>query len=182
MTLAEERAAIGAGISAARKSTSNRVNTAEAGRKASREAIKSGRASTSQEDRRNLGAALEQQRRGTTLKQDLNALETAPRRNQTLTQRQATGGRPETRGVGTWNPNTPKVGGAGGGIAGPLTEPVDESGVPLREYHPPMTITSSDGIFTMELEPIKKLTMIDADGVTVDFIYADPEPDPEPEP
>jgi hypothetical protein len=89
------------------------------------------------------------------------------------------GGRPSRDGVGTWNPNTPKAGG-GGGIAGPLTEPVDESGVPLREYHPSMTITTSDGIFTMELEPIKKLTMLDADGVTVDFIYADPDPEPAP--
>lgn len=178
-TLAEERAAIRDGISASRESTSSRANTAEAGRKASREAIKNGRVSTSQEDRRNLGASLERQRRGTTLKQDLNALETSPRGSQTLTPRQPTGGRPETRGVGTWNPNTPKAGG-GGGIAGPLTEPVDESGVPLREYHPSMTITSSDGLFTMELQPIKKLTMLDADGVTVDFIYADPDPEPAP--
>jgi hypothetical protein len=45
-----------------------------------------------------------------------------------------------------------------------------------------MTITSSDGLFTMELEPIKKLTMVDHSGRSIDFIYADPEPDPEPEP
>lgn len=167
MTLAEERAAIGAGISAARKSTSNRVNTAEAGRKASREAIKSGRVSTSQEDRRNLGAVLEQQRRGTTLKQDLNALETAPRRNQTLTRRQATGGRPETRGVGTWDVNRAKTTG-GGGIASPLTEP----SFAAREYWE-SGWPSSDGLFI--LPAIKTLKLQDADEAEVIINLADPE-------
>lgn len=129
--------------------------------------------------RRAIGDAMEIARRGESLQRDLNSLETAPRKRQALSRLEQRGARPATRGRGTVN-LVPATGGGGGGIASPLTEPVDESGVPLREYHPSMTITSSDGLFTMELQPIKKLTMLDADGVTVDFIYADPDPEPAP--
>lgn len=131
--------------------------------------------------RRGIGDAMEIARRGESLQRDLNSLETAPRKRQALSRLEQRGARPAMRGRGTVN-LVPATGGGGGGVDSPLTEPVDESGVPLREYHPSMTITSSDGLFTMELEPIKKLTMVDASGRSIDFIYADPEPDPEPEP
>lgn len=175
-TLAEERAAIRDGISASRESTSNRVNTAEAGRKASGAAIKNGRISTSQEDRRNLGASLERQRRGTTLKQDLNSLETPRRASQTLAPRQATGGRPATRGVGTWDPNKPPAGG-GGGVASPLAEQTKVVGadtVPDRDYWPDLVLTSSDGIFTYEVPPVKTLKLKDANDADVIVNLAQP--------
>ncbi|UCP00104.1 hypothetical protein LF844_09910 [Metapseudomonas lalkuanensis] len=120
--------------------------------------------------------------RTNTLRRDLNSLETQRRQIRELVTLERKGLRPATKGRGTWDPNKPTFGGGGGGVDSPLTEPVDESGVPLREYHPSMTITSSDGLFTMELEPIKKLTMVDHSGRSIDFIYADPEPAPEPEP
>ncbi|MNQ89253.1 hypothetical protein D3C85_1045550 [compost metagenome] len=133
-----------------------------------------------EEARRGIGDAMEASRRGESLQRDLNSLETAPRKRQALSRLEQRGALPVSRGRGTVN-LVPATGG-GGGVDSPLTEPTSEAGVPIREYHPPMTITSSDGIFTMELEPIKKLTMVDHSGRSIDFIYADPEPAPEPEP
>ncbi|MCY1299923.1 hypothetical protein D9M70_494710 [compost metagenome] len=172
-TLAEERAAIRDGISAARESTSNRVNTAESGRKASREAIKNGRASTSQDDRRALGESLERQRRGTTLRQDLNALETPKRGNQVLSTRQATGGRPENRGRGTWDPATPAAGG-GGGIASPLTETAYADRTRWAE----VTLSSSDGLLSFRIAPVKDVIQKDANDLEVKQVFANPSPPP----
>jgi len=60
--------------------------------------------------------------------------------------------------------------GAGQGIASPLTE----ADYALREWHPEKNITSTDGIFTLKLKPIKKLIMTDALGGVVVFNYLSP--------
>jgi hypothetical protein len=49
-------------------------------------------------------------------------------------------------------------GGSGQGIASPLTE-VDYA---VREWYTEAALTSTDGIFTIKLKPIKKITMTDA--------------------
>lgn len=61
-------------------------------------------------------------------------------------------------------------GGSGKGIASPLTE-VDYTG---REWFAEKAITSTDGIFTLKLKPIKKLTMTDALGNVVVFNFKSP--------
>lgn len=74
------------------------------------------------------------------------------------------------RGVGKPSP----VGGRGG-IASPLTEP----DYTKRTWHPEVIVTSSDGVFTLGIEPIKHVEMTDADGAPVVIEYAAP---PEPAP
>lgn len=48
------------------------------------------------------------------------------------------------------------------GIASPLKELGD-----LREYYEPEILTSSDGLFVMEIQPLKKLVFIDMNGSDV---------------
>lgn len=75
-------------------------------------------------------------------------------------------------------PEPERVSGGGGGIASPLTEPDIEA----REYYQSQLLTSSDGLFTLEVAPIKKLVMQDANSAEVVFQFADPDPEPEPGP
>lgn len=150
MTLAQERAAIRAGITASRQAT----GAAE---------------------RRAIGAAMEASRRGT-LKSDLNALESSPRKSGQLRTLERKGTRPATSGVGHWNPaRMPSSG--GGGIASPLTEKtkvVDGFIVPDRDLYESATTTTTDGIFTMLLSPIKTLKLTDANDAAADINLAAP--------
>lgn len=58
-----------------------------------------------------------------------------------------------------------------GGVVSPLTEP-DYN---VREYWTtPINILASDGLFTIVIDPIKKISMQDGEGSDLDFIYADP--------
>ncbi len=146
-SLAEQRRAIGAGITASRQSTAGA-------------------------ERRAIGAAMEASRRGT-LKNDLNALETSPRKSGQLRTLERKGARPATSGVGVWNPS--RVPSSGAGIASPLIEKlavVEGVSVPDREYWP-NGLTTSDGLFV--LPAMKTLNLIDANGADVQIQLADPE-------
>jgi hypothetical protein len=57
----------------------------------------------------------------------------------------------------------PESADAAAGIASPLVEP-DES---TREYYSDIVIVSSDGLFTLAIQPIKRLHMQDANGAAV---------------
>jgi len=107
-----------------------------------------------------------------TLKRDLNALETGDRKAATLRIIEAIGARPATRGISVYEA---PAGTGGGGIASPLTEVLAEDGLPVREYWPVTSVTSSDGLFVLEIEHIKKVSMTDANDDFVEFNYADPE-------
>lgn len=61
-----------------------------------------------------------------------------------------------------------------GGVGGGITSPLEESDAGTRQYHPPGQITSSDGLFVLELEPIKQMEMRDGDGNDVTLIFDDP--------
>ncbi|WP_044871975.1 hypothetical protein [Pseudomonas sp. LFM046] len=122
MTLAQERAGIKAGISAARSSTTRR---------------------------------------------DLNSLETKRRQIRELVTLERRGLRPATKGRGTWDPNTPKIGGGGGGVAWPLTEP----SFAAREYWP-TGLWSSDGILMIPAP--KTIHLVDADGTEGALNLANP--------
>ncbi|HSH29955.1 MAG TPA: hypothetical protein VK971_08635 [Thiohalobacter sp.] len=67
---------------------------------------------------------------------------------------------------------TPGGGGAGGGITGPL----EESDASTRQYHAPGAITSSDGLFVIELEPVSQIDMTDGEGNGVSLIFDNPLP------
>lgn len=129
MTLAQERAAIGAGVRAARANT---------------------------------------------LRRDLNSLETQRRKIQALNTMERRGARPATKGRGLWNPAAT---GTGGGVASPLDEQTKVEGadtVPDRDYWPDIVLTSSDGIFTYEVPPVKTLKLKDANEADVIVNLAQP--------
>lgn len=64
--------------------------------------------------------------------------------------------------------------GAGGAAAGALS--LVESDATLREYYDARTLTTSDGIFSIEWEPIKKMLMIGGGSIT----FQDPPGTPAP--
>lgn len=114
--------------------------------------------------RKAIGAAVRASRQST-FKQDLNALETSPRRQRSLRQVEPVGSRPAVMGKSYYTP--PPATGGGGGIASPLTE----ASAGTREYWP-AGLLSSDGLF--ELPAIKKMNLTDANGETVVIQLASP--------
>lgn len=71
---------------------------------------------------------------------------------------------PGAVGIGR-DPTAKKDGyGAGGGSSSDLTEQ-------SRTYHPVQTLTSSDGIFSANIRPIKELNMSDATGKSVKWTF-----------
>ena len=97
--------------------------------------------------------------RASTFKADLNALETSPRKQITLTKREAKGTRAATVGTGIYKAPAATAG-TGGGIASPLTE----ASAAERVYWP-SGLMSSDQLF--ELPSIKTLNLTDANGDAV---------------
>ena len=139
MSLESERRAIGSNNEAARRGIGQRMIN-------DRAAIKAG-----------ISAA-----RASTFKADLNALETAPRKQVTLTKRDAKGTRAATVGTGSYKaPAT--TGTTGVGIASPLTE----DSYATREFHPAQTLWTSDGYFAWEVKAPKKIVQTDANGAEV---------------
>lgn len=150
-TLADQRAAIAAGITNARRSTAA----------AERQAIHD-----------NMVA----RRTGEAIKENLNALETPRRKSGELARRSAKGGVPATTSAGT--PRVQPTGTTSGGIASPLTEKTKNIGTELapemvadREYYP-AGLPSSDGLLL--LPAIKKQTFTDANGAEAVFDFATP--------
>lgn len=61
-------------------------------------------------------------------------------------------------------------GGAPGGIASPLTETAYAD----REFHSVKTITSTDGLFTLKIKPVKKIKFKDAGNADVEIVFKAP--------
>ena len=142
----DERRAIGSSNEAARRGIGQRMIN-------DRAAIKAG-----------ISAA-----RASTFKADLNALESSPRKQVTLTNREAKGTRAATVGTGIYKaPATTGV--TGVGIASPLTE----GSYAAREFHPARYLSSSDGLFVWQFEPPKKIVMADANDEEVIQLFAVP--------
>lgn len=149
-TLEQQRRAIGAGITAARKATG------EAERKA-------------------IGQAMIARRRGEQQVQDINAVVQQPRQRRQLSTIEPRGSLAPQKGRGNYVPPR-SAPGAGGGIASPLTE----TNYGDREYWAEKTITSSDGLLSFRLRPIKSISQTDANGAPVVQLFADPSPEPAP--
>ena len=141
-TLAQQRAAIRAGVSGTR-------------------------AATGADERRAIGKRIETERRGESVVEDLNRLIAPTQQRRTLRRVAPVGGVPVTRGRGVYVPPPATT---GGGIASPLTE----GDYALREFHPAIYVESSDGIFTLELLPPKKIIQTDDNGAEVQQIFAEP--------
>ena len=131
------------------------------------------------DERRASGRAMEANRRAidgamraarqSTFKRDLNALEsgTTARRSGALRSVEPRGGVPSTTSRVDY---TPPVNTGGGGIASPLTE----TSYAAREYWPVEVLTSSDGLLTFRVKPIKKIVQTDASSVEVVQQFAQP--------
>ena len=102
--------------------------------------------------------------RASTFKADLNALESSPRKQVTLSQREARGSRAATVGTGVYKPPA-----APAGIASPFVE----ADLTQREWWP-TGWTSTDGVFEYPAE--KRVVMTDDNGAKVEFQYASPQP------
>lgn len=102
--------------------------------------------------------------RASTFKADLNALESSPRKQVTLTNREAKGTRAATVGTGVYKPPA-----APAGIASPFVE----ADLTQREWWP-TGWTSTDGVFEYPAE--KRVVMTDDNGAKVEFQYASPQP------
>ncbi len=106
--------------------------------------------------------------RASTFKADLNALESSPRKQVALTNREAKGTRAATVGTGIYKaPAT--TGTTGVGIASPFVE----ADLTQREWWP-TGWTSTDGVFEYPAE--KRVVMTDDNGAKVEFQYASPQP------
>ncbi len=119
-----------------------------------------------EEQRRAIGNRMIEERTGKAVVDDINRLAKPERQRKPLRAVQPVGAVPATRGRADYNEPAAT---SGGGIASPLTE----TGV--REYYPVTLLTSSDGIFTLQVEHVKKLFMTDANSVEHEFNYLDPE-------
>ena len=119
-------------------------------------------------ERRAIGTNNEAARRGVTassLKRDLNALETSNRKTAELRTIESVGARPATSGQAYWTPDKEPAS-TGGGIASPLTEKTrveDDFTVPDRAFYTEVPLISSDGLFTYVVKPIKTLNFTDAE-------------------
>ncbi len=119
-----------------------------------------------QDQRRAIGNRMIEERTGKAVADDINSLARPERPRKTQRTIQPVGGLPASRGRADYKEPAAT---SAGGIASPLTE----TGV--REYHPVTLLTSSDGIFTLQVEHVKKLFMTDANNAEHEFNYLDPE-------
>ncbi|WP_405120749.1 hypothetical protein [Pseudomonas leptonychotis] len=145
-TLAQQRAAIRAGVS-------------------------SSRAATGEAERRATGSRIEAERRGESVVEDLNRLITPTQQRRTLRTVQPVGALPPARGRGVYV--APPATGAGGGVASQFTE-VELDGFGDREFWPAMIQETTDGLLAFEVRPIKKWKFLDAIGGPVDLNIAKP--------
>ncbi|MBU1282888.1 MAG: hypothetical protein KJ989_07325 [Gammaproteobacteria bacterium] len=137
-------------------------------RAAIRAGVTNSRTSSGAAERRATGQRIVAERRGESVVEDLNRLQRPARTVRTLRSVPAVGGVPALRGRGSYVAPPPATG--GGGIASPLTE----TNYALREFHDSRYFTTVDGIFVWQIDPPKKFVMEDANGATVEQIFAEP--------
>ncbi len=144
-------------------------------RRASGQAMEQARRASGQamEDaRRNAGRQMEASRRGEAVVEDINSIVQPRRLRSSLPRLQPVGAIPAQRSRADYKP--PASTGTAG-IASPLIEGASGDGATLaREYHAGITLTSSDGLISLDVEPLKTLTMRDANGEPVVMEFAAP--------
>lgn len=125
---------------------------------------------TNEQQRRAIGANNEATRRS--FADDLNRLVNPSGTNKTLKAIEPRGARAAKRGASTY---TAPATGTGGGIASPLTEKLTPSGGSTRTYYEETSnLYSSDYLLAVEIEPLRSVTMIDANGDEVTLNFAPP--------
>lgn len=122
-------------------------------------------------ERRANGRRIESERTGAAVQDDINSLVRPERKRQALPPVAPRGALPTQRGRADYK--APAAATGGGGIASPLTE-VELAGVGDRTYWPAMLQTTTDGLFSFEVRPIKTWKFLDADGNAVLMNIAQP--------
>lgn len=117
--------------------------------------------------RRAIGARMEADRRGSTVQEDINRLVIPIRQPATLRQAEPLGSLPAKRGRADYKAPTES---AGGGIASPLIE----ASYGARTFWPDVTVTSTDGLRSFVIKPIKEITQADANAAEVKQQFAQP--------
>lgn len=145
MALGDERRATGARIEAERRAVGRRIEG----------------------ERRATGRRIESERTGKSVAEDINSLVQPTRQRRTLRTVASVGALPVTRGRANYTPPAP---GTGSGVASPFTE----GDYALREFYDPRYLQTTDGIFSWEFLPVKKIIMTDANGAAVEQIFAEP--------
>lgn len=112
-------------------------------------------------------------RRGQATVDDINSLVKLPTTKPKLAPIEPRGGLAAKQGRGDYQEPEAST---GGGIASPLTE----ADYDTREYWAEKTITSSDGLLSFRIKPIKKIIQADANAAEVVQLFADPNPVPAP--
>ncbi|KJK03562.1 hypothetical protein UB43_03420 [Pseudomonas sp. 21] len=120
------------------------------------------------DERRAIGGGITSARKSQQLVSDLQSLESQRREIGKLNELERKGAKPAQTGRSSYTP--PANTGTGGGIASPLTEVSYNA----RTYYDEYTVTSSDGLLTLKLKPIKQVKSVDANGAEVVQIYAEP--------
>lgn len=120
--------------------------------------------------RRAINQRMERDRRGADVQEDINSLVRPVVTRKQLSTVPPLGVLPLKRGRADYK--EPAVT-TGGGIASPLTE-VEVSGVGDRTYWPAMLQSTTDGLFSFEVRPIKTWKFLDADGNAVLLNIAKP--------
>jgi hypothetical protein len=129
-------------------------------------------AGTAMTARRGTGDQMAARRNGRKAVEDINSLVSLPSQRKSLTALDPRGRLEAKQGRGDYvEPIT-----AGAGIASPLTEAAYAD----REYWAEKTITSSDGLLSFRIKPIKKIIQADANDAEVVQLFADPNPVPAP--
>lgn len=141
-------------------------------RRAGGRAMEQARRANNEASRRAGGRQMEAARRGETVVEDINSLVRPPRQSTPLRRIEPVGPLAPQRGRGDYK--APVRSGTAG-IASPLVEGSAGNGATLaREYYAGITLTSSDGLISLDVEPLKKLTMRDANGEPVVMEFASP--------
>lgn len=103
---------------------------------------------------------------GQTLVTDLRSLLKPAQEKRQLPALESRGAAPGQRGTGTYKAKPSAV----AGIASPL----QEQNAATRSYFDPQLIESSDGLFTLRIQPLEQLEMRDASGDEVVFRFKAP--------
>lgn len=134
------------------------------------EGMRRSRQGTSEASRRATGQAMIERRTGRAEVDDINALVNQPRQRRSLPAVEPRGSVAPQRGRGNY---TAPPASTGGGIASPL---VEVSG--SREYFANKTqFYTSEFLFVVEIQPLRRMTMMDANGAEVPFEYREPPTD-----
>jgi len=123
------------------------------------------------DERRAIAGGITAARKSQQLVSDLQSLESQRRQIGALNELERKGAKPAQVGRAVYKAPTTS---SGGGVASPLIE----TSYLERTYWPEKVITSTDGVFSFKVKPIKQIRQLDANDAEVIQQFAQPEEAP----